>query len=362
MIKFSKQDTLITKGIATILLIFHHLFYDDFFVSEVDKLNYNYLLTPISSLLCKYGYVCVFIFSCLSGYAIYKKIESEQDYKKVVIKYETNLLFSFISVYIVCCILWFLNINDGGNGIIEYWNSYGDYSIITKLFMIVIDMLGCADLFGSKTINPSWWYMGAAHLIILILPIFIKFNEKYETKYTIFIILLAFSSFISEKSIDTKYVAIICCVLSSYIGYILSSSNYFQYIYNHKYISTILSIIIFLFSIFISDRFGGYLSFGVFGGIAFMTLTFCIVNKLFFIKRFLAKIGEKSNIIYMSHVFFISKIECISYLIKNVKSAVLAFFITVSICYLFSWLMHKILKSRNILSLKNSIINTILKH
>ena len=70
--KFNKQDTNFLKGIAIILLLFHHLFYEH---PEIGSIKYRGLsLVFISALAAK---VCVSIFLILSGYGLNETVRGK---------------------------------------------------------------------------------------------------------------------------------------------------------------------------------------------------------------------------------------------------------------------------------------------
>ena len=72
--EFTKNDTLIAKGIAIILMYLHHLFYFD---DRIIEGNYyssigNLWGEKIEFFAGSFGKLCVCIFIFLSGYATYK--------------------------------------------------------------------------------------------------------------------------------------------------------------------------------------------------------------------------------------------------------------------------------------------------
>lgn len=94
---FSKEKTMIVKGVAIILMLIHHLFYDygniENFSLLFDNLEADFWVT--SSYISK---VCVAIFAVLSGYGLSKsyKRKGENNLIEFVIKHIKSLLYIYI--------------------------------------------------------------------------------------------------------------------------------------------------------------------------------------------------------------------------------------------------------------------------
>lgn len=348
---FTKKDTYITKGCAILLLLFHHLFYDDLLVNNESYIIY--LFPRITKLLCKYGYICIFIFATLTGYGLYKK--KEMSLRELIIKNETKLLSTFVLNYLLCSIIYIVVNN---NGLLSYINIYGDYNAICKIAQIAIDMLGFSEIFHTKTINASWWYMSGAHLIIIILPILIKINEKLKTQNIFFVLLLIYcGSHFHDSS------PLCCCILAAYIGYLLGESNYFYRISNSfqsKTICILLNFLMPVMCVFLMEKLSGYFLFACFGGVSFMTITYLLLNKQGIISFVLEKLGKVSNVMYMSHVFIISLVITISRAIYSLKYAILIYAISCIIIYFFSLFSVYINKKIQFDKIINRVINKIL--
>lgn len=87
---FDKRQTNIAKGLAIIILLWHHLFYNgNTFVSLL-----SFQGRSIEHIIAQSGKVCVAIFVLLSGYGLY------QSYK---LKYCRDLKLSSIKKRFVLC-------------------------------------------------------------------------------------------------------------------------------------------------------------------------------------------------------------------------------------------------------------------
>lgn len=150
------------------MMIFHHLFYkaenyQDFVIrfSPFSEERINFY-----ALLCK---VCVAIFVFISGYGVaasYRKQfgrdeptagEGTSFIGKRIWKLWTLYWFAFL-LTLLCQPL--------GRKITE---AYGGELKSIAVYLL-LDALGLSYLFGTPTLNPTWWYMTLALLIIAGIP------------------------------------------------------------------------------------------------------------------------------------------------------------------------------------------------
>lgn len=168
---FSRKDTNGIKGIAIILLLFHHCF-----VSENRFAEYNVVFPLLPELyvvhLAGLARVCVAIFTILSAYGMtvsYKKkgsIHPFQEYRHRL----TKLIGNFIFIYGIIVIFGTAVMKDGRFAV------YG--TGIRRVIYIISDALGMAGLFHTPTYLFTWWYESLAIVIILILPVLILIYRK----------------------------------------------------------------------------------------------------------------------------------------------------------------------------------------
>lgn len=90
MMTFDKRQTNIAKGVAVLLLLWHHLFYNDpkNYGKFISVLNINNVpIECLIAILCK---ICVAIFVFLSGYGLFRSYEKYvlQYYRKQNIKHD----------------------------------------------------------------------------------------------------------------------------------------------------------------------------------------------------------------------------------------------------------------------------------
>lgn len=161
MKKFTITSTNIVKGIALILLLWHHLFY----LGNDAGLWYGFgdIGTAVITKTATMSKICVAIFLILSGYGLVVSENSHQ--KGVAGTYEriTKLLFEFWAIYILFVPLGFFLGNTTPADI------YG--AGIKGLCNFVNDFLGVAELIGTPSYNSTWWFMGIILSFYTLFPV-----------------------------------------------------------------------------------------------------------------------------------------------------------------------------------------------
>lgn len=183
----TKQDSAALKGIAILLMIFHHCFLDPSrFAGHIVSFA-PFSQSAIVS-LSYFSKICVGIFAFISGYGLYLSAVKQPRSAKAVSGWTVSRLIKTMSGYWLVYIL----------ALITTW-IYADLPIktyctngnIRGLLYGALDFLGVASLFKTPTMNSTWWYMGAAVLFIVLVPLFIRITEKFGyTGLCILIIML----------------------------------------------------------------------------------------------------------------------------------------------------------------------------
>lgn len=168
---FSKDDTNILKGIAILLLAYHHLF------AFPDRIHYDYYsiinYNELGVILFKLGKIGVGIFLILGGYGTYKSYKGD------------NL--GFIS-----------------KKLIKLYKMYWKVFLITIPISILLkspiintkfDVL-FLNVFGIKiTYCKEWWFLSPYVVISIMSPLLIKFVKNSNIGVIFFILILIISKF-----------------------------------------------------------------------------------------------------------------------------------------------------------------------
>ena len=184
--KFTKEHTMQMKGIAIIILLFHHCFLNAQRWATVpyEKLAttkgwgyYPISFAPFSShtiqYLASFSKICVAMFVFMTGYGMWVSYESQK--KKTTMsnyikKRMVTLMTGFLIIFVVTEIL---AITTG-----RFIEVYG-HDFRSVVYMI-IDALGLAKLLGTPLFCLTWWYMSLAIVLIMIFPFVHSIMEKYQ--------------------------------------------------------------------------------------------------------------------------------------------------------------------------------------
>lgn len=184
--KFTKEHTMQMKGIAIIILLFHHCFLNAQRWATVpyEKLAttkgwgyYPISFAPFSShtiqYLASFSKICVAMFVFMTGYGMRVSYESQK--KKTTMsnyikKRMVTLMTGFLIIFVVTEIL---AIPTG-----RFIEVYG-HDFRSVVYMI-IDALGLAKLLGTPLFCLTWWYMSLAIVLIMIFPFVHSIMEKYQ--------------------------------------------------------------------------------------------------------------------------------------------------------------------------------------
>lgn len=165
---FEKDDTMLVKGAAILLLLFYHLFESEELLQTMN-VDYRPFSQELFLMLSGFGNICVAVFVFLSAYGITKGLMQTEaagalklsDTLKCAERRCLKLIGNFAVMYISVNLLWFSRF--------DYVKLYGEgwQGGMFALF----DMLGLAQLLDTPTLNMTWWYMKLAILIIFLVPL-----------------------------------------------------------------------------------------------------------------------------------------------------------------------------------------------
>lgn len=157
-----KNQTIELKGIAVLLLLFHHFFY-----------NSNVVLVND---IARYSKITVGIFVFLSGYGL------SASYSNYTNSSCAFFLKNIKKLYTSYCPVFFISILIGY--LLNLRNIYLLYN--GNILKIVFDFFGISYLVYGETFNATWWYMSLIIILYLIHNIF--YNIFFVLKNKIFAI------------------------------------------------------------------------------------------------------------------------------------------------------------------------------
>lgn len=176
---FTKYDTSIAKGIAILLLLFHHCF-----SSPRSYRGMTVSFVPFTegqvNTLALVARVCVAVFAFISAYGMtesYRRIDplfrlTRGQWSSSVIRRILIIESSYLFVFVVVHLLYAFTTAGGA-----YVQTYGSGK--SSILFFLIDALGLAELLGTSTILPTFWYISLAYVIVLLVPILIGVYQRW---------------------------------------------------------------------------------------------------------------------------------------------------------------------------------------
>ena len=160
------------KGIAIVIMLFHHMY-----LSQDRFEGLNVVFTPFSAdrimYLCRTFKICVPIYAFISGYGLYLSYRKNNSTPG---KWTAKRLIKTMGGF---WIIWGLSVVSSqlynGYAVARY---FGNGNIAKGVSAMVLDFFGLAKLFGTSTLNGTWWYMSAAIIFIICVPLFM-IKEEY---------------------------------------------------------------------------------------------------------------------------------------------------------------------------------------
>lgn len=300
---FDKRQTNIAKGIAVLLLLWHHLFFNL-------KDNYGLFVpafifkgVPIECFIADFCKVCVAVFLVLSGYGLYKSWEkskariiqerSTTPLYKADIKFVKNHLLKLISgfwvVYIIFAPLsiWFGT---------PFWEIYHN-----NILYGALDFLGIAFLFGTPTINATWWFMSPIIVYYLFFPMLCRLLD-YSGEVLLAIsacVLIVPVFYTIPGQLSTWFFPFV-------IGMYFSKNNIFEKIsfrintVTKKCIFTICAIVATALIRMNNSDLDFLFAFAI------IVFSFLVVSKIPVVNIVLDHLGRHSGAIFMFHTFIFS--------------------------------------------------------
>lgn len=166
--EFTRFHSNVCKGLAVLMLLFHHLFndYPEYEGHVVDYFPLTGDQVTSIALLCK---LCVAVFVFITGYGLASTFRARYEGQttsagelgRFAITRWWNLMARFWPVFVLALVCGPL-----GRSPLDV---YGP-GIRATLAQGIVDALGLANLMGTPTLNPTWWYMTLAIVLIFLLP------------------------------------------------------------------------------------------------------------------------------------------------------------------------------------------------
>ncbi|MBR5564918.1 MAG: acyltransferase [Roseburia sp.] len=297
----SRQQSTMCKGMAILIMFFHHLFYDLNFWTQYDVIADPFTNKQLAS-LASVGKICVAVFVFLSGYGTARSfhersIGNPKQIGENTISRLVKIMMHYWYIYIVA---FFVALFAGTTSIPELYNS-GDRNHWLK--NMLVDFLGMPLLTQTPTLCTTWWYMSYAVMLIVVLPVVISIVKKYGAIVSLggVIIILPFMGITGDTAFGHW-------MLSAVLGVVCADYNIFEYL-NRKlsghrlYIALILNLV--LIAIFALGRIKIREYVIIDATMALLCCFFVIfgLSKIKLIKDILLIYGRHEFTIFLTHTF-----------------------------------------------------------
>ncbi|MCC8073259.1 MAG: acyltransferase, partial [Clostridiales bacterium] len=173
---FTKKDSSCLKGVAIMMMLYHHLYcsagrFEDY---EVSFWPFSYDFATGLSLALK---ICVSFFVFVTGYGLYKSIKNISMNRNEVSKWTLSRTLKTMSGFYFVFILSSFVAQIIDSKFTETFFSE-DTSVPKGIIYVLSDFLGFSNLLGTPSLNGTWWYMAAAVIFIILIPIIFIIGEK----------------------------------------------------------------------------------------------------------------------------------------------------------------------------------------
>lgn len=183
---FSKEKTAAVKGFAILVMLFHHCFRAASIYTGYE-INFYPFSEQLVNNVATFFKLCVGTFAFLSGYGLSIKWKescfSENKRKGYFVKRYVSTLSGYWFVFIACCVV--AECLDGRTKA-----TYFSKSIFENVFGIISSFLGISRITGTPMLIYEWWYMGAAVVFILLVPLFSESIDKIGALATMAVVVL----------------------------------------------------------------------------------------------------------------------------------------------------------------------------
>lgn len=203
-LRFTKENTLALKGIAIIFLLCYHSF-----SQEVRFEGYEVDFWPLSMdramFISRSMQVCVGIFLFLSVYGL--TLSMKRQYKDYEMDSHESILY-IIRRYLKLLSLFFIpflacEIVTKAMGLSRYGEDR-----VGQVGNFIMDMFGVGDIFGTKLLVETWWYMSMAVVIVIFMPFCIRMYKRYGWALVPMVLVLG-SFFVKEFEHMTSWLLIV---------------------------------------------------------------------------------------------------------------------------------------------------------
>lgn len=307
--QFTKKDTALVKGVAILMMLFHHCFesswrYDGY------EMNFFPLTESQTVTIASFFKICVALFVFLSGYGITKSLEKtpQDGYARQIGRRTFSMMSGFWFIFILGVI---------SSAIImpSVLEVYSNEHILNSFIFALYDFLGFAKLFGTPTLNSTWWYMSLALIIIAVMPLLYRLYKKFGW-IALFVVIFFVNGFVTKafnanvvnydmiRWFFTLALGIVCADKD-----LLVKIKSFRIVRKSKTVDYIIKLVVYTAVLFLCVYTRRFLDWNVSyirdGFIPLFVVIYCytILSEIPLLRDILQFFGKHSTNMFMSHTF-----------------------------------------------------------
>lgn len=311
--EFSKDNTLALKGIAIIMMMFHHLFRKKSLFADY-KISFFPLNQEIVVQASSMFKICVSIFVFITGYGLMLSIKKQfpkgEWTNKQIFSWVSNRIIKTMAGFWIVAILAYIICQIIDNTTYNYF--FKENGIVYGTLYIIMNFLGLTKVFRLAHFNSSWWYMGIAILFIISIPLFVKLFKHYGYA-SVLIAIIVVPRIIDWEFETSGYISFLFPLL---LGMIFAEKNLmtkisnFTVIKKNKYVNKIVKFIIGVILVILSYFIYAEVPRNRFWEISYGVVPMIIICFLYefildipIIKHILKFLGKHSMNIFLVHEF-----------------------------------------------------------
>lgn len=299
-LSFKGINTQVAKGVAVLLLLWHHL--------RFGKLVENPVPSGFGVMVAFYGKVCVAIFLVLSGYGLWMSYNKKRP--KTLNFYKTKIV-NLMTPYWICFIIF------GVLGALFFGRTleslYGG-----SVFSAIINFLGLNMFFGTKSMNDAWWFISLILLFYVLFPVAFKMLDKMPAVFIVLVcasLLWRSDAFVLDKALPfLKYSSfVVDWIFAFFIGMAFAKYNLFVKIKQWNKVGVrllievaLLAAVMYVRYLMTMHTYYSYLKMDGFMAILIIQIMFELYEYLGPVNKVLEFFGKHSFNIYLCHSFFMS--------------------------------------------------------
>lgn len=163
-LSLSVSDTQILKGIAILLLLCHHLFYEgigfnDIYIGQI----------PLIKTFGQNAKLCVAIFVFLSGYGLMSGAIKTNGIHSLFAFYRKRYVKLMVNFWLI----WLLFVPVG---VLVFNRTFPEVYGEQYVLKIITDLLGICDV---SSYNPTWWFYGCIICLYFLFPFLYKIIDYW---------------------------------------------------------------------------------------------------------------------------------------------------------------------------------------